>query len=104
MMKRAIYFSLLSVILLTGCSDQVGLSAQIQSTTVSEIPSSYSGYVLNPQVTDDRSLQEEGQTFRDNKGELTLKTIIKDGRIYEIGPIELTVRETKILHFQPETA
>lgn len=108
-MKSTICLYVVSVLLLAGCSDQAEPADKIESVHAvatkhsSEIPAYYEDYILNPQVTDDRSLLEEGQTSRDNKGEVTLKAVnTDDSQTYEIGPIEMTVREAKVFHFKPD--
>lgn len=58
-------------------------------------------YQPNPQVTDDRSLVEVGQTYEDDKGEATLKAIKTVNETYKVGPIELTVKEMKQVHLRP---
>ncbi|MDP1421509.1 hypothetical protein Q8G35_24840 [Peribacillus simplex] len=59
-------------------------------------------YQPNPQVTDDRSLQKVGQTYTDQKGEATLKAIKNVNKTYEMGSIELTIREMKLIHLRPD--
>lgn len=59
-------------------------------------------YQPNSQVTDDRSLQKVGQTYADQKGEATLKAMKNVNKTYEMGSIELTVRETKMIHLRPD--
>ncbi len=59
-------------------------------------------YQPNPQVTDDHSLQKVGQTYADPKGEATLKEIKNVNKTYELGSIELTVREMKLIHLRPD--
>ncbi len=58
-------------------------------------------YQPNPQVTDDRSLVEVGQTYEDDKGEAVLKAIKNVNQTYKVGPIELTVKEMKLVHLRP---
>lgn len=58
-------------------------------------------YQPNPQVTDDRSLLEVGQSYEDDKGEATLKAIHNVNQTYKVGPIELTVKEMKHVHLRP---
>ncbi|WP_078409407.1 hypothetical protein [Priestia abyssalis] len=58
-------------------------------------------YQPNPQVTDDRSLLEVGQSYEDDKGEATLKAINNVNQTYKVGPIELTVKEMKLVHLRP---
>ncbi|WP_102272892.1 hypothetical protein [Cytobacillus massiliigabonensis] len=101
-MKQVIYLCLL-LITLTGCSFNNEKSAAAKTGSNHTIPSYYDDYILNPQVSDDRLLQEIGQFSRDNRGELTVKAAELDSHTYKIGSsIELTVREAKILHFKPD--
>lgn len=58
-------------------------------------------YVPNPQLTDDRSLQEVGQTYTDDKGSSALKAIKHINKAYEIGDIQLTVRDIKVIDHTP---
>lgn len=107
-MKKSLYLCLLSSLLLIGCSDynteqSVTEDIKFNSTnSTNKIPGYYQDYILSPQVIDDRSIQEIGQTFRDNKGEAKLKAINNDSQTYMIGSIELTIREAKILQFKPD--
>lgn len=98
-MKNAVYLLMLSVLLLGGCSGQNESSASAETT---EMPDYYEEYVKNPQVTDDRTLQEEGEEIKDHRGEAKLLAKGTDSGTYDIGNIELTVRETKVLHFKPD--
>jgi hypothetical protein len=59
-------------------------------------------YQPNPQVTDDRTLQKVDQTYADGKGEATLKAINNVNKTYKIGPIELSVKEMKLIHLRPD--
>lgn len=102
-MKKTVYLMMLSALLLGGCSEQadskvVALAADQQY----EIPRYYEDYVLSPQVTDDRMLQETGQNKRDAKGEATVKAVNMDSETVEVGPVELTVAESKILQLEPD--
>ena len=94
---------MLSALLLGGCSEQgdsavVALAADQQN----QVPGYYEDYVLSPQVTDDRMLQETGQNKRDAKGEATVKAVNMDSETVEVGPVELTVAESKILQLEPD--
>lgn len=101
-MKQVIYLCLL-LITLTGCSFNDEKSVAAKTSANNTIPSYYDDYILNPQVSDDRLLQEVGQFSRDNRGELTVKATEHDSHTYKIGDsIELTIREAKILHFKPD--
>ena len=59
-------------------------------------------YKSNPQVTEDRSLLEVGQSVSDEKGEATLKPNNQVNQTYEEGPIKLTVKDMKIIHLRPD--
>ena len=100
-MKQVIYLCLL-VITLTGCSFNDEKSAAAKTNEGNTIPSYYDGYILNPQVSDDRLLQEIGQFSRDHRGELTVKGLENNSHTYKIDSIELTIKETKLLHYKPD--
>ncbi|MED3552802.1 hypothetical protein [Cytobacillus praedii] len=100
-MKQVIYLALL-LIALTGCSINDEKSVAAKTSANNTIPSYYSDYILNPQVSDDRLLQEVGQFSRDNRGELKVKAAEYDSRTFKIGSIELAIKEAKILHFKPD--
>jgi hypothetical protein len=61
-----------------------------------------SDYVQNPQVTDDRKLLNAGETFRDEKGYAKLRSYKKLDNTISAGPIELAVKEAKIIEYQPD--
>lgn len=102
-MKKTVYLLALSALLLGGCSESDD-STMIASAAdqTNDIPSYYDGYVLSPQVTDDRLLQETGQNKRDAKGEATVKAVNMDSETYKAGPVELIVAESKILQLEPD--
>lgn len=102
-MKKAIYLLALSAFLLAGCTEKAD-SIVIASAAAgqNDIPEHYADYVLSPQVTDDRMLQEAGQNKRDAKGEATVKAANMDKETYDVGPIKLTVAESKILQLKPD--
>lgn len=59
-------------------------------------------YVPNPQVTDDRDLVLAGETVKDLKGELTLKAYSPVNETIKVGPITMTVKDVKVLHYVPD--
>jgi hypothetical protein len=59
-------------------------------------------HVPNPQVSDDQNLKEIGQTINDSKGEITLEAIKIANDNYKIGPMELNVRDVKLIHYKPD--
>lgn len=60
-----------------------------------------SEYVPNPQVTDDRQLVVAGHTVSDEKGEAELIAYKKLGDKVKVGPMELTIKEAKVIHYRP---
>lgn len=101
-MKRILFMGIMSILILAGCSEEAKPAAEAASNNETAIPAYFGDYVVNPQVTDDRSLQEAGQSFSDLRGEIELKAIETELPVHEIGDIELTVHEAKLLHFKPD--
>ncbi|WP_141433915.1 membrane lipoprotein lipid attachment site-containing protein [Bacillus sp. 03113] len=58
-------------------------------------------YVPNPQVTDDLNLVKVGETVTDAKGELTLKAYKNVNQTVQVGPVELLIKDVKVMHFVP---
>jgi hypothetical protein len=113
-MKQSLNLLLLTV-LLVGCSANAATVDNEKNTVVntkveetsnetnkSENQDTIEKYQPNPQVTDDQSLLKVGQTYSDAKGEATLKAINQVNQIYKVGPIELTVKEMKMIHLRPD--
>lgn len=61
-------------------------------------------YVPNPQLPDDINLNQIGQNVSDAKGELTLKAYKKVNETLNVGPIEVKVKEMKVMHATRITA
>lgn len=59
-------------------------------------------YISNPQVTDDRDLQKSGDYYADEKGEATLKKMKVVNKTYNVGPIQLTVKDVRVIHLVPD--
>jgi hypothetical protein len=59
-------------------------------------------YTSNPMVTDDRNLQKPGDFYVDEKGEATLKKMKMVNKTYSVGPIQLTVKDVKVIHLVPD--
>ncbi|WP_286183076.1 hypothetical protein [Bacillus sp. ISL-55] len=59
-------------------------------------------YVPNPQVTDDRTLLNVGETFRDEKGSAELISYKKLNQKVAAGPIEMVVKEAKLIKYHPD--
>ena len=113
-MKQSLNLLLL-ILLLVGCSanaatvdnekntvDNTKAEETLNETNKSENQDTNEKYQPNPQVTDDQSLLKVGQTYSDAKGEATLKAINQVNQTYKVGPIELTVKEMKMIHLRPD--
>lgn len=100
-MKARLAWLLVPLALLWGCQDE---TAQDTATAASlpEAPAYTEQYVLSPQVSDDRRLQEPGQKARDAKGGLELLAANMEAQAVQIGDIELTIHETKLLQYTPD--
>ncbi|WP_440970332.1 DUF4352 domain-containing protein [Peribacillus frigoritolerans] len=59
-------------------------------------------YVPNPQLPDDIKLNQIGQNVSDAKGELTLKAYKKVNETLNVGPIEVNIKEMKVMHATPD--
>lgn len=101
MKKQSMYIFLASALLLAGCSGKETTSSAVSAGSLSEPPAYYEGYAESPQVTGDQALLAEGDTVRDDKGELALEGVNLEGETLTIGEIELTVREAKNLRYKP---
>jgi hypothetical protein len=102
---------LLFVFLLTGCSfvsilptnEKTGSNMEKTSTETKNISEDdHTAYYNSPQVTDDSTLQNPGQSVTDEKGEATLKSIKQINKAYHFGDIEYTIKEIKLLHYRPD--
>lgn len=111
-MKQSLNLLLL-ILLLVGCSANAATvndekntvdntKAEQIETNEAENQDTIGQYQPNPQVTDDQSLLTVGQTYSDAKGEATLKAINDVNQTYKVGPIELTVKEMKMIHLRPD--
>lgn len=96
---------MLAASMLTGCSFAEAESNKESATaeTVPEKPIKRNTdvYVPNPQVTDDRELKKAGDSFTDDKGELTLKAIKEVNKTFNLDGVEYQVKDVKLLHFIP---
>ncbi|PGM49405.1 DUF4352 domain-containing protein [Bacillus sp. AFS053548] len=107
-MKKLIPFILLSL-MLSGCSlvqkEKTTASAEniknVSTISKSRAKSLGDVYVTNPQVADDTSLLLKGQTLKDEKGEVTLEDIATLNKTYSIGPIEMKIKQIKLINNLP---
>lgn len=101
MKKQAIYLVLASALMLSGCSDKQETQITEAAEPNGEAPAHYKGYVQNPQVTADKNLLKDGQSIRDDKGEIVLNAANMESGTYRIGGVELTIQETKLFNYKP---
>ncbi|MCM3574021.1 DUF4352 domain-containing protein [Mesobacillus subterraneus] len=98
---------------LVGCSlegnsnspEQIEKEESVQKEQNEDTPpprKSMNDYVPNPQVTDDRTLLSVGETVRDEKGYAKLISYKKMDQRIETGPIEMVVKEAKIIEYHPD--
>ncbi|WP_283152774.1 DUF4352 domain-containing protein [Guptibacillus hwajinpoensis] len=57
--------------------------------------------VDSPQAPDDSSLTEVGQTFQDADGSIKLKAVSDYNEKTEIGDVELTISDVKVMKYEP---
>ncbi|MGM0896650.1 MAG: DUF4352 domain-containing protein [Bacillota bacterium] len=100
-MKVRLAWLLVPLALLWGCQDGA-TQGTANAASLSDAPEYTEQYVLSPQVSDDRRLQEPGQKVRDAKGSLELMAADMEARTVQVGDIELTIHETKLLHYTPD--
>jgi hypothetical protein len=111
-MRKLLLFILL-LISVTGCAEDSANRTASSSPTLSKqssennmvaksLPKNDDAYVPNPQVTDDRSLIKIGSSFTDEKGEAVLKAYTESGDKIQIGPVELTIKEAKVIGYTPD--
>ncbi|WP_211655616.1 DUF4352 domain-containing protein [Planococcus alpniumensis] len=100
-MKARLAWLLVPLALLWGCQNETA-QGTATAASLAEAPAYTEQYVLSPQVSDDRRLQEPGQQVRDVKGGLELLAANMEPQTMQIGDIELTIHETKLLHYTPD--
>ncbi|MEW8971391.1 MAG: DUF4352 domain-containing protein [Mesobacillus sp.] len=109
---RKLIFVVLLLSLLIGCnidensnSSKIEKEQPIQKDRNEVTPSprkSMNDYAPNPQVTDDRTLLSAGETFRDEKGAAKLLAYTKLDKGLTAGPIEMVLKEAKIIDYTPD--
>lgn len=107
-MKKIIPLILLSL-LLSGCNfvqkeeKTVAAKTVKKNSTMSKnrAKSISDTYVPNPQVSDDTTLLHKGQVLKDEKGEVNLEAIASLNKTYTIGPIEMKIKNVKLIKNLP---
>ncbi|WP_421380701.1 hypothetical protein ACOJQI_18365 [Bacillus salacetis] len=100
-MKKLVLIFLLIGTVLYGCSDNSSPASSGEKEV--KAASGYdSDYAPNPQVPDDRTLLKKADSHLDEKGEVTLINGSFPGDVHELGPIKLTVHDTKLIHLVPD--
>jgi hypothetical protein len=96
---------MLAFSMLTGCSFAEAESNEetnpVKTVAEKPIKKNTEVYVPNPQVTDDRELKKAGDSFSDDKGELTLKAVKEVNKTFNLDGIEYKIKDLKLLHFIP---
>lgn len=103
-MKKALWILVLTVALAACSQDDGAKKAEAKSAAGTDVVSSpdyLDGYIKNPQLPDDSELLEAGQIVEDSKGRSTLLKMNQVDKTYQIGGIELTIRDTKLIHLRP---
>jgi len=110
-MKKTSALCLISLFLLSGCSSDkenkhltstVSAAKESSAQLESAIPAYYKDYPANPQVIDDRTLVQTGQTIRSNKGEASLKKIANLQNSYKTEAIDFKIQEAKLITYKPD--
>lgn len=86
--------------LVVGCSNQSSSSNNSHVEAASKTDY-YKNYQANPQVTDDRTLVNDGEEITDDRGYAKLKKSNFKQNSYEIGDITLTIRDVKQIYLEP---
>lgn len=107
-MKR-LSWMMAALLMAAGCSNK---SASLETlnkepaagteTAVETTEAAAAIYVPNPQVTDDQTLVKENETVSDGKGELTLLRYQSADEQVQVGPVQMTLNEAKVMHFTPD--
>lgn len=100
-MKARLAWLLVPIALVCGCQSET-TQGTATAASLAEAPDYTEQYVASPQVSDDRQLQEPGQKVRDAKGGLELLAANMNPQKVQIGDIELTIHETKLLQYTPD--
>jgi hypothetical protein len=87
---------------LAGCSAESQSQSREEAVVKASSAVKKDVYVPNPQVTDDRALVTVGETAKDRKGELTLKAYNPVNETIQVGPVTMTVKDVKVLHYVPD--
>lgn len=94
---------------LYGCSSSPNThSTKVEAENMEEdidtdkIVALYDNYQPNPQVIDDRTLLESGDTIRDRKGEAKLLKIIQPNKTYSIDSIQFRIHDVKLIEYKPD--
>ncbi|MFC7366267.1 MULTISPECIES: DUF4352 domain-containing protein [Bhargavaea] len=79
-------------------------AAALQPAVLAEVPSYYGDYRPGQRITDDRRLRKTGEVMRDSLGEMEVLKATGQQKRVNTGPAELTIRETKLLRYEPESS
>lgn len=106
MKKLTIAFILLLLTVVTACNNETKLSETkvpaTETATAKQPAKGTTEYFPNPQVPDDRELDEIGEVLSDRKGDVTLLNQLTPNETVNLGPIQLVVKEVKTIHLRPD--
>lgn len=94
-MRKWLYSSLFFCFLLAGCTSQAETNKMEKTKNYRE------DYTVNPQVPDDTTLKKKEDTVRSRLGVATLESASFKVDTQEIGPLKITIYETKVLRLTP---
>ena len=98
--KLMIFFASLFIV---GCSTNEPIKSEVSSEIQAKVTDDqYEEYQPNPQVPDDRTLIEPGDSYEDEKGKLTLRKIEPINQQMKLGSIDMVVKEVKIMELIPD--
>ncbi|WP_408008364.1 DUF4352 domain-containing protein [Pseudalkalibacillus sp. A8] len=111
-MKHLWFLFFAATILLTGCMNDDGKAdssnvkpeekAIIEEKDENDaVRKKQDPFIKNPQAPNDQELTEVGKTHRDQDGVIKLLAISSEDKHVSIGPIEVTIKEAKLLNYSP---
>lgn len=99
---KKVFLCMIVILLMMGCQFNQVTNVDDKQSLKKQEQTAKNDYVSNPQVTDDTYLIKVGDRYQDEKGEALLKGIKQINEVYQLGPIELTIHEAKVIHLIPD--
>ncbi|WP_010291002.1 hypothetical protein [Kurthia massiliensis] len=98
---KFVIFLLTGTLLVAGCQQQQATQVNASYVATPENQDYAKSYPGNPQIPDDRTLLQTGDTIQTEKGFMTLKKANFHQQVIDIGNIRLTIYDTKRIHLEP---